>query len=76
HLPRRPSKRPRLFLIDHADRIVDPITRDLLESLVREAGEAAVILGAQRRGRIDWLSPQIIHNLAEHHFESSSGGTR
>jgi RND superfamily putative drug exporter len=35
-----------------------------------------VILGAQRRGRIDWLSPQIIHNLAEHHFESSSGGTR
>ncbi len=76
HPPRRP---PRLFLIDHADQIVEQSHRDQLESLiveVNQAGEAAVILGAQRAGRIDWLEPQAVHDLTEHQPEPSLGGTR
>ena len=76
HPPRRFGRPPRLFLIDHADRIVDPTTRDLLKSLAREVGDAAVILGAQRRGRIDWLCPQTTHDLTETQLEPSLGGAR
>ena len=75
HPPRRP---PRLFLIDHADQIVEQFHRDQLESLIRQvnqAGEAAVILGAQRAGRIDWLEPQAVHDLIDQP-EPSLGGTR
>ena len=75
HPPRRP---PRLFLIDHADQIVEQSHRDQLESLiveVNQAGEAAVILGAQRAGRIDWLEPQAVHDLIDQP-EPSLGGTR
>ncbi|WP_368492321.1 MMPL family transporter [Cutibacterium sp.] len=78
-LTRPPRHRPRLFLIDHADQIVEQSHRDQLESLVREVkqvGEAAVILGAQRAGRIDWLQPQAVHDLNEHQPELSLGGTR
>ena len=74
-----PRRRPRLFLIDHADQIVEQSHRDQLESLIRQmnqAGEAAVILGAQRAGRIDWLEPQAVHDLTEHQPEPSLGGTR
>ncbi|MSS44749.1 MMPL family transporter [Cutibacterium sp. WCA-380-WT-3A] len=78
-----PRRRPRLFLIDHADQIVEQSHRDQLESLIRDmnrAGESAVILGAQRAGRIDWLRPQAVHHLDEHDLkhkpEPSLGGTR
>ena len=75
HPPRRP---PRLFLIDHADQIVEQFHRDQLEALIRQvnqAGEAAVILGAQRADRIDWLEPQTVHDLIDQP-EPSLGGTR
>ncbi|MCI1748274.1 MAG: MMPL family transporter [Acidipropionibacterium sp.] len=57
----------RLAVIDHADRVVDPESRAALEHLctrARTAGRTGVLLGAQRAGRLDWLNPDGVGELA------------
>ncbi|MDN6592058.1 ATP-binding cassette domain-containing protein, partial [Acidipropionibacterium jensenii] len=57
----------RLAIIDHADQVVDPESRAALEHLctrARTAGRTGVLLGAQRAGRLDWLNPDGVGELA------------
>ncbi|MDN6761110.1 MMPL family transporter [Acidipropionibacterium jensenii] len=57
----------RLAIIDHADKVVDPESRAALEHLctrARTAGRTGVLLGAQRAGRLDWLNPDGVGELA------------
>lgn len=81
--PGRESRRPRLVLVDHADRIVEPHAADLLTEIVSTAHEdraVAVLLGAQQPDRITWLDVDTVHDLPQPEPDAEPvpvpGGTR